>query len=80
MSLIYTPAGMVNTEREEVAVPPEYMRMLAVLGDTAGSLKLGLHCALCSQDFRAGNSGTDAQWKMECGCRTLIGRNPMARA
>lgn len=79
MSLIYTPSGMVNTEREEMLVPPEYLKMLAVLGDTAGDLKLGLHCAKCKQDFRAANSGRDAQWKLECGCRTLVGKNPMMR-
>ena len=77
MSILYTPHGAVNLAREEVAVPPEYLKMLAVLANTSADIGLGLHCAKCKQDVRGSNSERQGRWTMECGCRTFVGRNPM---
>lgn len=76
MSILYTPHGAVNLAREEVAVPPDYLKMLAVLADTSADIGLGLHCTKCKQDVRGANSERDGRWVVECGCRTFKGRNP----
>lgn len=76
---IWTPNGEVGLTRQDVAVPPEYLRMLLVLGDTANDMRLGLHCASCKQDVRGANASSDGVLKMECGCRTFIGSNPVRR-
>jgi len=76
---LYTPHGMVNLDRTEIALPPEYMRMLAVMADTSADVGIGLHCVKCKQDVRGSNTGTDSKWRLECGCRTFIGKNPMVQ-
>jgi len=75
-SVLYTPHGAVNLSRETVSVPPEYLKMLAVMADTSADIGIGLHCTKCKQDIRGANSGNDARWTVECGCRTFSGRNP----
>lgn len=79
MSQLYTPHGVVNLDRQDVALPPEYMKMLAVMADTSSEIGIGLHCARCKQDLRGSNTGTDSKWRIECGCRTFTGRNPTVR-
>ena len=77
-SVLYTPHGTVSLSRDEVPVPPEYLRMLAVFANTSEDLSLGLHCARCKQDLHGANTEHQGQWTMECGCRTFVGRNPMS--
>ncbi len=79
MAQLYTPHGVVNLDREEVVVPPEYMQRVLVLADTATDLQIGMHCARCKQDLRGANSTSDGFLRMECGCRTFIGKNPIKR-
>lgn len=76
----WTPGGMITTEREEIRLPPEYCRMLAVLADTSGEIDLGLHCSRCNQDLVGKNARADTAWILECACRTFIGANPLPRA
>jgi hypothetical protein len=73
MSSIWTPA---TTERQTVNLPPEYMKMLAVLAETSAQIDLGLHCSRCNQDLSGKNATADKGWIMECACRTFVGRNP----
>lgn len=75
--LLWTPGGFTATEREEVCLPPEYMRMLAVFGETSGQIDLGLHCSRCKQNVSGKNATADKHWTMECACRTFIGANPI---
>lgn len=78
---LWTPGGLVNVgERVEVRVPPEYMRMVAVLAETSSDIGLGIHCSRCGQDLVGKNARADTQWIMECACRTFIGANPLPRA
>jgi hypothetical protein len=72
----WTPDG----PREEVPVPPEYLKMIAVLAETSGRMQLGLHCSRCGQDLVGKNAPSDRRWMMECACRTFIGANPLPRA
>lgn len=65
--------------REEVRVPPEYLKMIAVLAETSGQMHLGLHCSRCGQDLSGRNAREDRRWVMECGCRTFIGANPLPK-
>lgn len=80
MTQIWTPGGMLSTERKEQHLPPEYLRMLAVLAETSGDIRIGLHCADCKQDIVGKNARADNKWIMECACRTFIGVNPLPRA
>lgn len=80
MSLIWTPGGMLNTEREVTRLPPEYLKMLAVLAETSGDIDLGLHCSRCKENVQGKNARGDNQWRMECSCRTFIGGNPLPKA
>lgn len=75
MAQLYTPHGVVNLDRQEYPLPTEYMKALADFADDSATLGLGIHCARCKQDIRGANSGADAMWKLECGCRTFVGRN-----
>ena len=77
MSLIYTPTGVVNTEREEIFWPPDFMRMLAIFAANCEDIKLGIRCDLCQQMLQGQNAREDTMWKMECACRTYRGRNPL---
>lgn len=78
MSLIYTPAGVVNTERQRVELPKPYIKALGDFADDSGLLNLGLHCSICKQDLRGANGLGDARLTMECGCRVFVGANPHA--
>ncbi len=78
MSLIFTPGGgVVNTERLEEYLPPEYLRMLVVMADTSAQIDIGLHCSRCGQDLMGMNNPSDTHFRMECACRTFTGKNPM---
>lgn len=74
---LWTPGGTISTERQTVNLPPEYMKMLAVFGETSSEINLGLHCSRCKQDVVGKNATADKGWIMECACRTFIGRNPI---
>lgn len=78
--MIWTPGGMMSTERTAQALPAEFLKMLAVLGETAGDINIGLHCSLCKQDLVGKNARADNQWTMECACRTFKGGNPLPKA
>lgn len=71
---------MLSTERELQILPPEFLRMLAVLGETAGDIEIGLHCSKCKQDLVGKNARADNQWTIECACRTFKGSNPIRTA
>jgi hypothetical protein len=73
------PEGTLGT-REEVILPPEFAKMLAVLGDTAADIHLGLHCSMCGQDVVGKNARADTRWILECACRTFVGGNPLRAA
>lgn len=76
MAHLYTPHGRVNLEREVVDVPPAYLDRILLLADTTNDIQLGLHCTRCQQDVRGANRTSDGLLRMECGCRTFVGRNP----
>ena len=78
--MIYTADGSIATPRTIQTVPPEYLKMLAVLAETSGTINLGLHCSQCKQDVRGSNSERQGRWTMECACRTFIGANPLPRS
>ncbi len=81
MSLIFTPdGGAVNTERQEVHWPLEFMRMLAIFAANAGDIQLGIRCERCQQALQGHNAKADNFWHMECACRKYIGRNPLPSA
>lgn len=81
MGVLFGPGGsVISTAREEVTLPPEYLKMLAVLGNTSGDIGLGLHCAKCKQDVVGKNGTGDKRWMMECACRTFVGGNPLPKA
>jgi hypothetical protein len=77
MTMLFTPGGMINTDRVEVRLPPEYLQMLAAFAETSGEIELGLHCAICKQDLVGKNARADRKWIMECACRTFVGGNPL---
>jgi hypothetical protein len=78
LSLIFTPnGGMINTERTDEDLPPEYLRMLVVLADTSAQLDIGLHCSRCNTDLVGSNNVNDPRMMLECACRTFTGPNPM---
>ena len=77
MTILYAPSGMPVRMREDVTCPPEYMKMLAVFAETSAQVDLGLHCSRCKENLRGENAREDTKWKMECGCRTFIGENPI---
>jgi hypothetical protein len=66
--------------REEVTIPPEYAKMLAVFADTSSQIDLGLHCSRCKQDLVGKNARLDTRWILECACRTFVGGNPLRAA
>lgn len=78
MSLIYTPSGVVNTERQEIHWPIEFMRMLAIFAANCEEIQLGVRCERCKEPLNGKNARADNFWHMECACRTYIGRNPLA--
>ena len=63
--------------RETVNLPPEYLRMIAVLAETSSEVDLGLHCSRCHENVVGRNGSGDRRWIMECGCRTFVGKNPI---
>lgn len=75
MSQIWTPTGMVETERQQQTLPVEFMRMIVVFADCAGQISWGLHCSRCNQNISGHNAREDNRWHMECGCRTYTGAN-----
>lgn len=78
MQVLFKPnGGVLALGREKTTVPPEYLRMLAVLGDTSADLDLGLHCSRCKENLRGLNGRSDGTWTLECGCRTFTGGNPL---
>ena len=77
MSPIYAPDGRVASARPEEHWPPEFMKMLAVFAETLHTTKLGIRCEQCKQPLNGHNAREDNFWRMECGCRTYIGRNPL---
>jgi hypothetical protein len=81
MSLIYTPDGAaINTERQEMHWPIEFMRMLAIFARNAEDAGLGIRCERCKQMLQGANAREDNFWRMECHCRKYIGRNPLPTA
>jgi hypothetical protein len=81
VSMIWTPdGGMISTERKEVHWPLDYMRMLAIFARNCEDAKLGIRCESCQQMLHGQNAREDNFWRMECGCRTYIGRNPLPTA
>lgn len=76
MTQIWMPGVKARTEQR---LPPEYLRMLAVLAETSGDIRIGLHCADCDQDIVGKNARADNHWIMECACRTFIGGNPLPK-
>lgn len=79
MSVIYTPGGVLNTERVQVDWPPAFMRMLALFAANAEDIQLGIHCARCKESLQGQNAREDTEWRMECACRTYRGRNPLPK-
>lgn len=80
MSLIWTPGGSANTERQVVQLNAGVLSKMAILAEIAGDLRWGMHCADCGQDITGKNAREDTHWRMECGCRSYVGTNPLPRA
>lgn len=76
MSLIFTPSGVIDTERPVVQMNPHVAVKLAIFAEVAGELEWGLHCSRCKQDISGKNAREENDWRMDCGCRTYVGRNP----
>lgn len=79
MSLLLTPDGLVDTDRVQVEWPPEFMRMLAIFAANCGDIQLEIHCGRCHQPLWGKNARHDTDWRMECACRTYLGRNPLPK-
>jgi len=77
--MLFAPSGDLIRDRQMVTLPPEFAKMLAVLGETSAELDLGLHCSRCHENLVGKNAREDTQWIVECGCRTFKGGNPMRR-
>lgn len=78
-AVLYTPdGGVVNTAREEMHWPLEFMRMLAIFAANCQDTALGIRCERCTQMLQGHNARSDNFWKMECACRTYLGRNPLS--
>jgi hypothetical protein len=77
VSLIFTPQGVVDTERPVVEMNERVAMKLAIFAEVAGHLHWGLHCSLCKQDISGRNAREETQWQMDCGCRTYVGKNPL---
>lgn len=73
----WLPDGGSLGTREDVRIPPEYAKMLAVFADTSAQMQLGIHCSVCGTDLVGKNAREDTRWIMECACRTFIGANPL---
>lgn len=81
MSLIFTPdGGVVNTERQEMHWPLDFMRMLAIFARNCDDTHLGIRCEDCKQMLQGTNAREDNFWRLECACRTYLGRNPLPTA
>jgi hypothetical protein len=81
MSILYTADGSaINTERQEIHWPLEFMRMLAIFAVNCEETQLGLTCGRCDQKLHGANAREDNFWRMECACRTYLGRNPLSNA
>jgi hypothetical protein len=79
--MLYGPGGGVLTgERQEIAWPPDFMRMLAIFARNCTDTGLGIRCERCKEPLNGSNADSDHEWTMECACRTYRGRNPLARA
>jgi hypothetical protein len=77
VSLIFTPdGGAFDTARTEEALPLWYMKMLHVFVMTNQEIDLGIYCDRCDTALQGTNAAEDTYWKMECACRTYVGRNP----
>lgn len=75
--MLFTPSGTVIRERTEVHWPPEFMRMLAIFAANHQDTGLGIICESCHEALTGANAREDNFWRMECACRTYIGRNPI---
>lgn len=81
MSTLFTPDGRtIETERPEVHWPLEFMRMLCIFAQNCGDIQLGLTCERCKQALQGHNARSDNFWRMECACRTYLGKNPLSTA
>jgi len=80
MPQIWTPGGMVDTERQEVQVPAQWLQACADFAEDAADIGWGLHCSRCKQDISGRNASADKHWKLECACRTYIGNSSMVRS
>lgn len=75
--MLYAPNGTVLEARKQEHWPPEFMKMLAVFALGCTETSLGIVCNICKTPLQGANAREDNYWKMECSCRTYIGRNPM---
>lgn len=83
MSLLFTPdGGVVNTERQQQHWPLWFMKFLHtfVIAVFDAHLQLAITCQRCKEELHGQNADADNFWKMECSCRTYIGRNPQPTA
>ncbi len=78
MSPILLPSG--REARIEVHWPPEFMRQLAIFVVTCTDTQLGVRCERCKEPLQGQNAREDNYWRMECACRTYLGRNPLPSA
>lgn len=63
-------------KREVIEWPASLMARVIEFASIAGVQKMGLHCALCSQDFVASNDQHAPVYTMKCGCREFWSTNP----
>ena len=75
---LFAPDGNVLRVRTEEHWPPEFMQMLAVFALSCSDTHLGVFCEQCQQTLQGSNARSDNYWKMECACRTYLGRNPLS--
>lgn len=82
--MLYGPNGSVMEARHQEHWPPEFMKFLALFAETCTEHGLTLVCRRCKSageydgmELSGANAREDNYWKMECSCRTYIGRNPM---
>lgn len=75
--MLFAPDGTVLEARKQEHWPAEFMKMLAVFALACTDTGLGVVCQRCKTTLVGANAREDNYWKMECQCRTYVGKNPM---
>lgn len=68
---LWTPNGMVNTEKDVHSISKRELIALSVLDELARREGISLVCKKCDTAFIGQNTGQEDQPGVECGCKQL---------